>query len=79
MGFCTAAVYKITLNVSNLLLLLFHKLSFCLPSQDFQNFVTKLDEILVLKSKCIQTMRAQLQLYLSSPSTDTSLQTPPPV
>ncbi|XP_035421803.1 kinesin-like protein KIF24 [Cygnus atratus] len=55
----------------------------CLINQmsatDFQNFVTKLDEILVLKSKCIQTMRAQLQLYLASPSTDTSLQTPPPV
>uniref|UniRef100_A0A8B9CF38 Kinesin family member 24 n=1 Tax=Anser brachyrhynchus TaxID=132585 RepID=A0A8B9CF38_9AVES len=53
----------------------------CLINQmsDFQNFVTKLDEILVLKSKCIQTMRAQLQLYLASPSADTSLQTPPPV
>ncbi|XP_021235097.1 kinesin-like protein KIF24 [Numida meleagris] len=47
---------------------------------DFQNFIIKLDEILVLKSKCIQTMRAQLQLYLSdSPSPDTSLQTSPPV
>ncbi|NXI72471.1 KIF24 protein, partial [Anseranas semipalmata] len=55
----------------------------CLINQmsatDFQNFVTKLDEILVLKSKCIQTMRAQLQLFLASPSTDTCLQTPPPV
>lgn len=55
----------------------------CLINQmsatDFQNFITKLDEILVLKSKCIQTMRAQLQLYLASPSADTSLQTPPPV
>ncbi|XP_009951451.1 PREDICTED: kinesin-like protein KIF24, partial [Leptosomus discolor] len=55
----------------------------CLISQisatDFQNFVTKLDEILVLKSKCIQTMRAQLQLYLVSPGTDMSLQTPLPV
>ncbi|XP_009696503.1 PREDICTED: kinesin-like protein KIF24, partial [Cariama cristata] len=55
----------------------------CLINQmsatDFQNFVTKLDEILVLKSKCIQTMRAQLQLYLASPGTDMSLQTPPPV
>uniref|UniRef100_A0A8C0EV95 Kinesin family member 24 n=1 Tax=Bubo bubo TaxID=30461 RepID=A0A8C0EV95_BUBBB len=53
----------------------------CLINQmsDFQNFVTKLDEVLVLKSKCIQTMRAQLQLYLASPGTDTSLQTPLPV
>ncbi|XP_072216162.1 kinesin-like protein KIF24 [Excalfactoria chinensis] len=47
---------------------------------DFQNFIIKLDEILVLKSKCIQTMRAQLQLYLSdSLSPDTSLQMSPPV
>ncbi|NXD84104.1 KIF24 protein, partial [Halcyon senegalensis] len=55
----------------------------CLINQmsatDFQNFVTKLDEILVLKSKCIQTMRAQLQLCLASPGTDVSLQMPPPV
>ncbi|NXC45417.1 KIF24 protein, partial [Penelope pileata] len=55
----------------------------CLINQmsgtDFQNFIIKLDEILVLKSKCIQTMRAQLQLYLASPSPDASLQTPPPV
>ncbi|XP_010078029.1 PREDICTED: kinesin-like protein KIF24 [Pterocles gutturalis] len=55
----------------------------CLINQmsatDFQNFVTKLDEVLVLKSKCIQTMRAQLQLCLVSPGTDVSLQTPPPV
>uniref|UniRef100_A0A8B9Z1M8 Kinesin-like protein KIF24 n=1 Tax=Buteo japonicus TaxID=224669 RepID=A0A8B9Z1M8_9AVES len=50
-----------------------------IAAMDFQNFMTKLDEILVLKSKCIQTMRAQLQLYLASPSTDMSLQTPPPV
>ncbi|NXI50252.1 KIF24 protein, partial [Chloroceryle aenea] len=55
----------------------------CLINQmsatDFQNFVTKLDEILVLKSKCIQTMRAQLQLCLASSGTDLSLQIPPPV
>ncbi|KFR03765.1 Kinesin-like KIF24 [Nipponia nippon] len=55
----------------------------CLINQmsatDFQNFVTKLDEVLVLKSKCIQTMRAQLQLCLASPGTDMPLQTPPPV
>ncbi|NWU39081.1 KIF24 protein, partial [Hylia prasina] len=55
----------------------------CLVNQmsamDFQNFMTMLDEILVLKSKCVQAMRAQLQLCLASPGTDTSLQTPPPV
>ncbi|NXO59018.1 KIF24 protein, partial [Aramus guarauna] len=50
-----------------------------MSATDFQNFVTKLDEVLVLKSKCIQTMRAQLQLYLASSGTDLSLQTPPPV
>ncbi|NXO04370.1 KIF24 protein, partial [Rhinopomastus cyanomelas] len=53
----------------------------CLVNQmaamDFLNFVTKLDEILMLKSKCIQTMRAQLRLCFISPGTDTSLQTPP--
>ncbi|NWV21014.1 KIF24 protein, partial [Origma solitaria] len=55
----------------------------CLINQmsvmDFQSFMTMLDEILVLKSKCVQTMRAQIQLCLASPGTDTSLQTPPPV
>ncbi|NWT09488.1 KIF24 protein, partial [Vireo altiloquus] len=50
-----------------------------ISAMDFQNFMTMLDEILVLKSKCVQTMRAQLQLCLASPGTDTSLQTPPPV
>ncbi|XP_051498549.1 kinesin-like protein KIF24 [Apus apus] len=50
-----------------------------MSAMDFQNFVTKLDEILVLKSKCIQAMRAQLQLHLASPGTDVSLQTLPPV
>ncbi|NWI98876.1 KIF24 protein, partial [Crypturellus undulatus] len=54
----------------------------CLINQvsatDFQNFVTKLDEILVLKSKCIQTMRAQLKLC-SAAGTDAALQAPPPV
>uniref|UniRef100_A0A8C0JAY0 Kinesin family member 24 n=1 Tax=Chelonoidis abingdonii TaxID=106734 RepID=A0A8C0JAY0_CHEAB len=39
-------------------------------SADFENYVTKLDEILMLKSKCIQSMRAQLQLYLACPETD---------
>ncbi|NXA44928.1 KIF24 protein, partial [Nothocercus julius] len=54
----------------------------CLINQvsatDFQNFVTKLDEILVLKSKCIQTMRAQLKLC-SAAGTDAASQAPPPV
>ncbi|NXK39367.1 KIF24 protein, partial [Piprites chloris] len=50
-----------------------------MSAMDFQNFMTMLDEILVLKSKCIQTMRAQLQLCLASPGTDMSLQPPPPV
>ncbi|KAM6391343.1 kinesin-like protein KIF24 [Rhynochetos jubatus] len=54
---------------------LIHQMS----AMDFPNFVTKLDEVLVLKSKCIQTMRAQLQLCLASPGTDPSLQTLPPV
>ncbi|NXK64548.1 KIF24 protein, partial [Sylvietta virens] len=50
-----------------------------MSAMDFQNFMTMLDEILVLKSKCVQTMRAQLQLCLASPGADTSLQAPPPV
>ncbi|NXM54280.1 KIF24 protein, partial [Illadopsis cleaveri] len=50
-----------------------------MSAMDFQNFMIMLDEILVLKSKCVQTMRAQLQLCLASPGTDTSLQTPPPL
>ncbi|NWI88132.1 KIF24 protein, partial [Pitta sordida] len=50
-----------------------------MSAMDFQNFMTMLDEILVLKSKCIQTMRAQLQLCSASPGTDTSVQTPPPL
>ncbi|NXR28617.1 KIF24 protein, partial [Cinclus mexicanus] len=50
-----------------------------MSAMDFQNFMTMLDEILVLKSKCVQVMRAQLQLCLASPGTDTSLEAPPPV
>ncbi|NXP20851.1 KIF24 protein, partial [Scytalopus superciliaris] len=50
-----------------------------MSTMDFQNFMTMLDEILVLKSKCIQTMRDQLQLCLASPGTDMSLQPSPPV
>ncbi|XP_003800326.1 kinesin-like protein KIF24 [Otolemur garnettii] len=36
-----------------------------LASNDFEDFVTQLDEIMVLKSKCIQSLRSQLQLYLT--------------
>ncbi|XP_012925126.1 kinesin-like protein KIF24 [Heterocephalus glaber] len=36
-----------------------------LASNDFDNFVIRLDEIMVLKSKCIQSLRSQLQLYLT--------------
>ncbi|NXD05461.1 KIF24 protein, partial [Certhia familiaris] len=50
-----------------------------MSAMDFENFMAMLDEILVLKSKCVQAMRAQLQLCLASPGTDTSLQTPPSV
>ncbi|NWT99963.1 KIF24 protein, partial [Urocynchramus pylzowi] len=50
-----------------------------MSAMDFQNFMAMLDEILVLKSKCVQTMRAQLQLCSASPGTDKSLQTRPPV
>ncbi|NXU99517.1 KIF24 protein, partial [Cettia cetti] len=50
-----------------------------MSAMDFQNFMTMLDEILELKSKCVQEMRAQLQLCSASPGTDPSLQTPPPV
>ncbi|NXK87498.1 KIF24 protein, partial [Formicarius rufipectus] len=50
-----------------------------MSAMDFQNFMTMLDEILVLKSKCIQTMRDQLQLCLAPPDTEMSLQPPPPV
>nr|XP_020822645.1 kinesin-like protein KIF24 isoform X2 [Phascolarctos cinereus] len=31
----------------------------------FEDFVTQLDEIMILKSKCIQSLRGQLQLYLA--------------
>ncbi|XP_005491802.2 kinesin-like protein KIF24 [Zonotrichia albicollis] len=50
-----------------------------MSAMDFQNFMATLDEILVLKSKCVQTMRAQLQLCSASPGTDKSLQTRPSV
>ncbi|NXG43015.1 KIF24 protein, partial [Psilopogon haemacephalus] len=50
-----------------------------MSATDFQSSVTKLDEILVLKVKCIQTMRAQLQICLASPSLDAPLQVIPTV
>ncbi|XP_036035093.1 kinesin-like protein KIF24 [Onychomys torridus] len=36
-----------------------------MESDDFEDFVTQLDEIMALKSKCIQSLRSQLQLYLT--------------
>ncbi|XP_064435718.1 kinesin-like protein KIF24 isoform X3 [Mirounga angustirostris] len=36
-----------------------------LALNDFEDTVTQLDEILALKSKCIQSLRSQLQLYLA--------------
>ncbi|XP_028634946.1 kinesin-like protein KIF24 [Grammomys surdaster] len=36
-----------------------------MDSNDFKDFVTQLDEIMALKSKCIQSLRSQLQLYLT--------------
>ncbi|XP_023421261.2 kinesin-like protein KIF24 [Cavia porcellus] len=36
-----------------------------LASHDFEDFVAQLDEIMVLKSECIQSLRSQLQLYLT--------------
>ncbi|XP_006123046.2 kinesin-like protein KIF24 isoform X2 [Pelodiscus sinensis] len=45
-----------------------------MSAADFASYVIKLDEILVLKSKCIQSMRAQLQLYLTCPGTESALQ-----
>ncbi|KAM8802938.1 kinesin-like protein KIF24 [Rhynchonycteris naso] len=36
-----------------------------LAPNNFDDFVTQLDEIMVLKSKCIQSLRNQLQLYLA--------------
>ncbi|XP_037350225.1 kinesin-like protein KIF24 [Talpa occidentalis] len=36
-----------------------------LAPNDFEDFVTQLDEIMALKSKCIQSLRSELQLYLA--------------
>ncbi|XP_003226423.1 kinesin-like protein KIF24 isoform X2 [Anolis carolinensis] len=41
-----------------------------MPELDFEDFVTKLDEILTLKSKCIQRMRTQLQPFLAATSSN---------
>ncbi|XP_074850526.1 kinesin-like protein KIF24 [Carettochelys insculpta] len=45
-----------------------------MSAANFEDYATKLDEILVQKSKCIQSLRAQLQLYFACPGTDASLQ-----
>ncbi|RLV96122.1 hypothetical protein DV515_00012722 [Chloebia gouldiae] len=50
-----------------------------MSEMDFQDFMTILDEILVLKSECIQKMRALLQFCSATLGTETSLQTRPPV
>ncbi|CAH6790262.1 kinesin-like protein KIF24 [Phodopus roborovskii] len=36
-----------------------------MDSSDFEDFVTQLDKVLALKSRCIQSLRTQLQLYLT--------------
>ncbi|EGW04508.1 Kinesin-like protein KIF24 [Cricetulus griseus] len=36
-----------------------------MDSNDFEDFVTQLDKVLALKSSCIQSVRRQLQLYLT--------------
>ncbi|MEE6457765.1 hypothetical protein FKM82_000028 [Ascaphus truei] len=41
-----------------------------MPKLDFKEYVTKLDEIMVLKSKCIQSMRDQLQRFMACPQTE---------
>ncbi|KAM8960960.1 kinesin-like protein KIF24 [Pelodytes ibericus] len=38
-----------------------------IPHLDFKDYVAKLDEILVLKSKYIHSMRSQLQLFMAYP------------
>ncbi|XP_068957997.1 kinesin-like protein KIF24 isoform X2 [Petaurus breviceps papuanus] len=45
-----------------------------MSAADFEDFVTKLDEIMVLKSKCIQSLRGQLQLYLACCKPEASLE-----
>nr|XP_060617153.1 kinesin-like protein KIF24 [Anolis sagrei ordinatus] len=49
-----------------------------MPELDFEDFVTKLDEILTLKSKCIQRMRTQLQPFLAASSNETTLSSASP-
>uniref|UniRef100_A0A8D0GUR2 Kinesin-like protein KIF24 n=1 Tax=Sphenodon punctatus TaxID=8508 RepID=A0A8D0GUR2_SPHPU len=45
-----------------------------MPEVDFKDFVNKLDGILLLKSKCIESMRAQLQCCLAPPGPDPAVQ-----
>ncbi|XP_066567838.1 kinesin-like protein KIF24 [Amia ocellicauda] len=37
------------------------------PDMDFTDYVLKLEEIMELKAKCVRSVRAQLQLYLTYP------------
>nr|XP_015218138.1 PREDICTED: kinesin-like protein KIF24 isoform X2 [Lepisosteus oculatus] len=37
------------------------------PDMDFTDYVVKLEEIMELKAKCVRSVRAQLQLYLTYP------------
>ncbi|XP_043858926.1 kinesin-like protein KIF24 [Dromiciops gliroides] len=47
-----------------------------MSAADFEDFVTQLDEIMVLKSKCIQSLRGHLQLYLACCRPEASLERP---
>ncbi|RXM90599.1 Kinesin-like protein KIF24 [Acipenser ruthenus] len=38
-----------------------------LPGLDFTDYARKLEEIMVQKAKCMRSIRAQLQLYLTYP------------
>ncbi|XP_053557011.1 kinesin-like protein KIF24 [Bombina bombina] len=43
-----------------------------MPNSDFKEYVAKLDEIMVQKSNCIQSLRSQLKLFMAYPLTDGS-------
>ncbi|KAM9098174.1 kinesin-like protein KIF24 [Sarcophilus harrisii] len=45
-----------------------------MSAADFEDFVTQLDEIMILKSKCIQSLRSQLQFYLACCGPEASLE-----
>ncbi|XP_074052689.1 kinesin-like protein KIF24 isoform X2 [Macrotis lagotis] len=45
-----------------------------MSAADFEDFVTQLDEIMVLKTKCIQSLRGQLQLYRTCCRPEASLE-----